>query len=70
MTGHVHSWPVVSCDRCDMTIKDRIEELRAQKDQGIERSAKVVEAFKKLIPDQAKALDTIAVAVRALKDKE
>lgn len=69
MTGHTHSWPVVTCDRCDMTIKDRIEELRAEKDLSIERSAKVVEAFKKLIPDQSKALDTIAAAVRALKDK-
>lgn len=32
----------------------------------IERAAQVVEAFKKLMPEQSKALDTIAVAVRAL----
>ena len=30
VSPHIHSWAVVTCDRCDMTIRERVEEFRAE----------------------------------------
>ena len=58
--SHVHSWPVVTCDRCDMTLKERIEELRVA---GEPPARQPGGPFLPLTPGEVVALD----ALRLLK---